>query len=525
MKKALKTKNLVSALSLMLVVALAIVRLLTQIFIAWLPARISTDMQMTMRADLFDAFTRASWSMQANEPDGSVQELMSGQVEHAAYFPLIFASAFSAAAMFLVLALSSFLINPPVALAVLASAVVLFMALRPIDRLGRRAAKDRSEAVLDLAAGVNESVGLAEEAQVFGAGPAQRRHVGRMSKTAGHAYYRTQLTAGVAPGAYQTFVILLIAGGLTVLYLAGTRQVASLGAAVLLLVRASGYGQGFQANNHILIQTLPYVDRLQDAIAKYRSSTPSDEGQPLPAIQTMTLERVTYSYRAERPALHEVTISVVAGEAVGVIGPTGAGKSTLIQVLLRLRDPDLGTYLINGQPSRTYARADWQRRVAYVPQDPRVLRGTVADNIRFYRDFDDATIERAARLAHIHEEIMAMPAGYATVIGQRADAVSGGQRQRICLARALAGNPDVLVLDEPTSALDLPSESAVQASLADLHGKVTLFVVAHRVPLLRICDRVLVLDNGRVMAFAPALELARTDGFYRKVMSLAAPTS
>jgi ABC-type bacteriocin/lantibiotic exporter with double-glycine peptidase domain len=114
-----------------------------------------------------------------------------------------------------------------------------------------------------------------------------------------------------------------------------------------------------------------------------------------------------------------------------------------------------------------------------------------------------------------------MPAGYETVIGQRAEAVSGGQRQRICLARALAGRPDMLLLDEPTSALDLASEAAVKASLADLRGHVTLFIIAHRLPLIDICDRILVLDRGRVKAFAPAQDLDRHDAFYRRIAALA----
>jgi ABC-type multidrug transport system fused ATPase/permease subunit len=163
--------------------------------------------------------------------------------------------------------------------------------------------------------------------------------------------------------------------------------------------------------------------------------------------------------------------------------------------------------------------------VAYVPQDPRVFQGTVADNIRFYRNVDEALIQVAARQAHIDEDIASMPAGYATLIGQRSDAVSGGQRQRICLARALVGRPDVLLLDEPTSALDLASEAAVQASLADLHGRVTLFIIAHRLPLLGICDRVLVLESGQVKAFGSTSELARNDAFYRRIIKLASSST
>jgi ABC-type multidrug transport system fused ATPase/permease subunit len=510
--------------ALMTALGLALLRLTLQLVVAWLPARISADVQSRLRRDLFDAYTRASWAAQANEPEGHLQELMTDQIAQATEAVTSLVTALSAGAMFLALIISAFLLDALVAVVVLFSAIVLFGALRPVDRLGRGAATDLSQATMDHAAGVSESVRMAEEAQVFGAGAAQRTRVGGLIDTVRRAFFRYLLTARTVQSVYQSLVILLIVGGLGGLYLAGGRQLASLGAVVLILVRASAYGQQFQSANHSLIQTLPYLDRLDHAVAVYRSSAPSDDGRPLSTVRSLAFQGVVFAYRRGHAVLHDITFTVEAGEAVGVIGPTGAGKSTLIQLLLRLRDADSGSYLINGEPARTFARSDWQRRAAYVSQEPRVFQGAVADNIRYYRDLGDEAVERAARLAHVHDEIRAMPAGYATVIGQRADAVSGGQRQRICLARALAGNPDVLLLDEPTSALDLASEAAVQASLADLHGKVTLFIVAHRVPMLRICDRVLVLQRGRITAFAPANELARSDAFYRRVMSLAAPT-
>ena len=159
--------------------------------------------------------------------------------------------------------------------------------------------------------------------------------------------------------------------------------------------------------------------------------------------------------------------------------------------------------------------------MACVPQEPRLLHASVGDNIRFFRDIDGRTIEEAARLAHIHQDIVSWPAGYDTIVGQRADAVSGGQRQRICLARALAGEPQVLVLDEPTSALDLRSESLVQESLAELRGRVTLFVVSHRLSMLATCDRVMVLGNGRIEAFEPIATLERSNAFYQGAVAIA----
>jgi ATP-binding cassette subfamily B protein len=506
--------------ALLVALALAAVRLFLQLLVAWLPARITAEVQADLRVELFDAFTRASWGTQADESEGRLQELMTDQVTHASQAVLYFANSLTAAAMFLALLVSAFALDPVVALVVLAATIVLFQGLRPIDRLGRRAAEDMSQATIAHASAVSESVRLAQEAQVFGAAPAYRKRVGVLVDTVRIAFYRTQLTARVIGTVYQSLVIMLIVAGLAGLYLLGTSRLASLGAVVLMLVRASAYGQQFQAANHVLIQTMPYLDRLEESTAAYRASAPADEGGPLPTIRTLAFDRVEFAYRPAKTVLHDISFEVVAGESVGVIGPTGAGKSTVTQLLLRLRDPDAGAYLVNGAPVRSFARSDWQGRVAYVPQEPQVFGGTVAENIRFYRDIDDAMIERAARLAHIHDEIVAMTAGYATVIGQRADAVSGGQRQRICLARALAGRPAVLVLDEPTSALDLPSEAAIQASLAELHGRVTLFIVAHRVSILDSCDRVLVLEAGRVRAFAPLAELERSNAFYKRVRSL-----
>jgi ABC-type multidrug transport system fused ATPase/permease subunit len=311
-------------------------------------------------------------------------------------------------------------------------------------------------------------------------------------------------------------------GGIGGLYLAHASDLASLGAVVLILVRASTYGQQIAGSNHALIQAVPYLDRLYGVLERYRRPAEQDSGSPVPALETLTFDKVTFSYRQGVPVLHEVSFEVRAGEAIGVIGPTGAGKSTISQLLLRLREPETGVYLINGAPSSTFSRADWQRKVAYVPQEPRLFRRSVSDNIRFFRDIDQEVIERAARLSYVYDEIVAMPAGFDTVIGQQADAVSGGQRQRICLARGLAGSPQILVLDELTSALDLESEAAIAASLAGLRGTMTTFIIAHRLSVLGVCDRVLVLENGRVSAFGSLTELATSDAFYQRVAILAA---
>jgi ABC-type multidrug transport system fused ATPase/permease subunit len=261
------------------------------------------------------------------------------------------------------------------------------------------------------------------------------------------------------------------------------------------------------------------VERVREAERRYRASAPVNGEESLEGVRTLTFTNVSFGYGRGPHALSNVDFAVTAGEAVGIIGPSGAGKSTLVQILLGLRVPDSGQYLVNGLPADEFSRDDWRRHFAYVAQDARLLHASVTDNIRFFRDIDDASVERAAQLAGIHDDVIAWPAGYATIIGPRADAISGGQQQRICLARALAATPEVLVLDEPTSALDPHAEQLIQQSLLGLKGKLTLFIVAHRMSTLNICERVMVIVDGLLEAFDHIAELRNHNSYYRSAIS------
>ena len=229
---------------------------------------------------------------------------------------------------------------------------------------------------------------------------------------------------------------------------------------------------------------------------------------------------MSFAYQPGRPVLSDVSFETYGSEAVGVVGPSGAGKSTLVQLLLTLRAPSNGQYLINGTPVEKFLQDDWHARVAYVPQEPRLVHASVAENIRYFRDLDDDTVERAALLARIHEDIESWPNGYETIVGPRADAVSGGQQQRICLARALVAQPEILILDEPTSSLDPRSEALIQESLTALKHTVTLFIIAHRMSTLDICDRVMVILDGRLDAFDTIAQLERTNLYYRSASTV-----
>jgi ATP-binding cassette subfamily B protein len=480
---------------------LGVVRLGLQVVIAYLPARMTADTQAQLRARLFDAYSRADWDTQAEERDGHLQELVTSQVVQATQAMLNATNMVSFGFMFLTLVVTAFAISPLVALLVLMVVGSLSLLLRPLARRGRQHSKDLSAAQLAFAGRVGSAIRLAEETYTFDASEAERTGVGERIAVSHHHFLLAQFSARLAQGAFQGLAVLLMVGALAGLYVSGAGEIAGLGAAVLLLVRASSYGQQVQYSWHVVQQAAPFLERIRDAEARYRAHTPRSGDLPFPAGGALLFEGVWFSYRGHRQemVLMDVAFEVPSGEVVGIVGSSGAGKSTLVQLLLRMRSPTAGHYLVGGVSVDDIDLRSWRSHVSYVPQEPRLLHATVADNIRFHRGtVDDAGVERAARLAHIHDDVVVMPQRYETIIGQRADAVSGGQRQRICLARALAGRPSVLILDEPTSALDSLSESAIQDSLRALKGDLTIFIVAHRPSLLEVCDRVFEVDAGRV---------------------------
>jgi ATP-binding cassette, subfamily B, bacterial len=502
----------------------AAIRLGLQVFIAYLPARIGADFEARTRTELFAGFTEASWGTQAEEREGHLQELMThqiGQATNGVLDAVGFLGAFFTLGALLV---SALFLSAVVALIVLATVALLALALRPLGGLGQRSASQLSRAELEYAGGVSEAVRLAEETSVFGTSARQRAVIETSNQQTRHLFFRTRFLSHFVLATYQSIAILLIILGLAGLYWSGSGRIATLGAVILLLVRSAMYAQGAQGAYHSVLQSEPYLAGLRAVQDQYRANRPVSGNLPFPTPERLSFDRVGFEYHAGLPVLSDVTFDVTRGEVIGIVGPSGAGKSTLVQLLLRLREPSRGRFVINGGDAWAIALEEWNRRVAYVPQEPRLIHDTVAENIRYLRTIDEASVVRAAQLAHIHDDISGWPGGYDTVIGQRADAVSGGQRQRICLARALADQPEILVLDEPTSALDMQSESLVQTSLAALRGELTLFIVAHRLSTLSICDRVMVIVDGKLETFGPTSEVERTNAFYRAASTLTAGT-
>jgi len=235
-------------------------------------------------------------------------------------------------------------------------------------------------------------------------------------------------------------------------------------------------------------------------------------------------DRVSFGYDADHPVLQEISFHVAPGESVALLGATGSGKTTLVNLLPRFYDYTSGRLTLDGVDLKEYPREYLRRQIGIVEQEPFLFSRTIRDNITYGvgRDVPDAEVEAAARAAAIHDVILSFPDGYNTLVGEKGVTLSGGQRQRVAIARTLLKNPRILILDDSTSSVDTETEAEIRAALERLMEGRTTFIIAHRIQSLMNADQIIVLDKGRIIQRGTHEELMAQEGFYRQIYDLQA---
>jgi len=266
----------------------------------------------------------------------------------------------------------------------------------------------------------------------------------------------------------------------------------------------------------------PALEALHKDLMNIQPAVVNEPQTPMPLNETITLSNVFYCYpNAITPALRDINLTIPVNKTVGLVGSTGSGKTTMVDLILGLLDAQEGTLAIDDQPITNLNKRAWQRSIGYVPQQVYLTDDTISSNIAFGVEpelINQTHVEEAAKIANLHEFVTSdLPLGYATTVGERGVRLSGGQRQRIGIARALYHNPNVLILDEATSALDNLTEQAVMDAVNNLEHTITIIIIAHRLNTVKDCDTIFLLEKGELKAQGAFDELVKASELFHEM--------
>ena len=505
------------------IVVLFIGKAFVTLLLNYIQIGITNEYERQTRAKLFRMVLHASWPYLLRQKLGNLETVL--MIDTPAATAMITKISFTITLMtslfmYLVVAFS---ISSVVTLTTFVIGILTFVCLRPLmDRvhaLSRaRAAlyRDTLHHTTEHVSGLKTVKAFGVEAQAISLGEQLYAEIKKRST-------RIQMLQQVATQAVAPIGIIYIASILSLAFKTPFISLAALPAILYLIYRIFTYVQQLQNNVQYISELAPHLERvvLYETNAIQGTEAPSGT-LPFSFIKELSFNQVSFAYETGKEVLHTLSFTIPKGSMVGIVGPSGAGKTTCVDLILRLLQPTKGTIELDGVAASHIALSEWRKHVAYVSQDFFIIHGTIRDNIRFYDDaLSDTDVWEAARMAHIDEFIRTCEKGLDTQVGERGIMLSAGQRQRLVIARALARKPSLLILDEATSALDNESEAHIKHVIQELKGHITVVAIAHRLSTIMGSDKLVVLSDGNVAETGSPQELlANTNSYFYKVYTI-----
>ncbi len=413
------------------------------------------------------------------------------------------------------LALFALIVLPPAA-----------WALVTIGRKMRKRSQHAQERMAALTGVLQENLGGARIVRAFGAERFEESRFERVNTGTFRAFTRLRRVSAAAKPLSEYLIVLVALAigwmGAREVFVSRTLPPEQLFTFVAALLAMLSPVKSLSELGGTLAAGLGAADRVWSVLDTPATIADAPGARPLaPFAREIRYEDVTFAYRPGQPVLHGLSLTVRRGEVVALVGASGAGKSTTLDLLARFHDPTAGRITVDGVDLREVTLASLRAQLGVVSQDTILFHDTVRANIAYALEgAEPAAVERAARAAHAHEFVSRLPQGYDTLVGDRGVLLSGGERQRLAIARALLRNPPILLLDEATSALDAESERLVQEALERLMRDRTVLVIAHRLATVRHADRIVVFDGGRIVQEGRHAELLAPEGPYRRLHAL-----
>ena len=501
------------------ILCLFIVRAISVVVFGYLRGWIGADFLGKESEEVLRRALFASWPFSLKQKIGTMHNTLVRDVQQTGVLLGAMVQVIQSFSGFLMYLLVAVNISPVMTFYAIGGGAVLLFLLRPLLRRTERIGQQTARVEKQFAQFLSEHIIGMKSIKAAGMERAAIKNGTAHIRLLRHLSIRQSLVGSVSSSFFQPFSIVLVVLLFLLTYHTPTFSIISFAASLYLIQKIFAYLESGQNAMQSVSGLLPYAKNIAEFKHNLDQHRESFEGtKPFVLNKELAFQRVSFAYGEDKPILSGLTFSIRAGETVGLIGPSGAGKTSVADLLLRLFKPTEGSLTLDGVPSESISLEAWRKNIGYVSQDVFLLNATIEENIRFYnQDLTIKDIESAAKQANIYDFIKELPEGFGTRTGDRGVMLSGGQRQRVALARALAGRPKLLILDEATSALDSASEKLIQEAIGALHGSVTVFIIAHRLSTIERSDRLLVLEQGKITEEgAPQELLGRPDSYFYK---------